>query len=120
MIVYSDFDLEIFDLQGVANSAVEIRKGKPEIDLKSIGIKPQMKFLGPKFKDKSGKILSALNSMNPSEVARQKANGSIMLCLDSEILEIAPDAVEIMVETFSEGEAVDILKVGDASVLVKR
>lgn len=120
IIVYSELELETFDLQGAANSAVEIRKGKPEIDLRSIGIKPQMKFLGPKFKDKSGKIILALNGMSPPEVARQKANGSIRVCVNSEIIEIAPDAVEIVIETLSEGEAVDVLKVGEASVLVKR
>jgi valyl-tRNA synthetase len=112
--------LETVDLGGVANSTVESKKGKPEIETRSVAVKPQMKVLGPKFKDKSGKIIKALLSMDPETVARQKAAGSIVVELDGETLEIAPDAVDIVTETLSAGEAVDVLKVGGATVLVRR
>jgi valyl-tRNA synthetase len=79
-----------------------------------------MKVLGPKFKDKSGKIIKALLAMDPGEAARQKAAGSIAVRLDGETLEVTPDAVEIITETLSAGEAGDVLKVGDATVLVRR
>jgi valyl-tRNA synthetase len=118
--VYSDLGLETVDLGGVANSAVESKKGKPEIETRAVAVKPQMKALGPKFKDKSGKIIKALLAMDPETVARQKAAGSIAVELDGETLDIAPDAVEIVTETLSAGEAVDVLKVGGATVLVRR
>jgi valyl-tRNA synthetase len=118
--VYSDLDLETVDLAGVANSSVESKMGKPEIETRAVALKPQMKVLGPKFKDKSAKIIKALLAMDPGEAARQKAAGSIAVELDVETLEVTPDAVEIITETLSAGEAVDVLKVGDATVLVRR
>ncbi|HSD57586.1 MAG TPA: class I tRNA ligase family protein, partial [Methanotrichaceae archaeon] len=118
--VYSDLGLETADLAGVANSSVESKMGKPEIEMRAVAVKPQMKVLGPKFKDKSGRIIKALLAMDPGEVAKQKAAGSIIVELDKETLEVAPEAVEIITETLSAGEAVDVLKVGEATVLVRR
>jgi valyl-tRNA synthetase len=118
--VYSDLGLETTDLQGVANSSVESRKGQPDIEMRPVAVKPQMKVIGPKFKDKSGRIIKALSAMNPGDVARQKVDGSIVVKLDDESFEIAPEAVEIVTETLSAGEAVDVLKVGEAAVLVRR
>ncbi|MDM7912548.1 MAG: valine--tRNA ligase, partial [Methanotrichaceae archaeon] len=120
IVVYSDLGLETVDLAGVANSSVESKKGKPEIEMRAVAVKPQMKVLGPKFKDKSGRIVKALLAMDPSEVAEQKAAGSISVMLDKETFEVAPEAVEIVTETLSAGEAVDVLKVGEATVLVRR
>jgi valyl-tRNA synthetase len=120
IVVYSDLGLETVDLGGVANSSVESKTGRPEIEMRAVALKPQMKVLGPKFKDKSGKIIKALLAMDPGEAARQRAAGSIAVRLDGETLEVTPDAVEIITETLSAGEAVDVLKVGDATVLVRR
>jgi valyl-tRNA synthetase len=120
IVVYSDLGLETADLAGVANSSVESKKGKPEIEMRAVGVKPQMKVLGPKFKDKSGRIIKALLAMDPGELAKQKAAGSIIVGLDKETFEVAPEAVEIITETLSAGEAVDVLKVGEATVLVRR
>jgi valyl-tRNA synthetase len=120
IVVYSDLGLETVDLAGVANSSVESKKGKPEIEMRAVAVKPQMKVLGPKFKDMSGRIIKALLSMDPGKVAKQKAAGSIAVMLDKETFEVAPDAVEIITETLSAGEAVDVLKVGEATVLVRR
>lgn len=120
IVVYSDMDLETTDLQGVANSRVESRRGMPDIEMRPIEVKPQMKRLGPKFKDKSGKIIKALLAMNPADVADQKASGSIRVDLDGETIEVAPDSVEIVTETLSSGAAVDVLKVGTATVLVRK
>jgi valyl-tRNA synthetase len=118
--VYSDLGLETVDLAGVANSTVESKKGQPEIETRAVAVKPQMKVLGPRFKDKSAKIIKAILAMDPGEVARQKAAGSIEVELDKETFEVTPDAVEIITETLSAGEAVDVLRVGEATVLVRR
>ncbi len=118
--VYSDLFLETVDLAGVANSPVESRTGSPEIEMKPVAIKPQIKVIGPQFKDKSGKIIKALSSMDPAEVAGLKANGAIRVELDGEIIELAANAVEIVVETLSAGLAVDVLRLDKAVVLIKR
>ena len=120
IIIYSEFELETKNLQGVANSAVESRIGKPDVEMKPVAVKPQMKVLGPKFKDKSGRIIKVLSGMNPAEVAAQKAAGVIMVDLGGEVVEVGPEAVELVVETLSAGEAVDILTVGNSTVLVRK
>jgi valyl-tRNA synthetase len=118
--VYSEMHLETFDLKGVANASVEARIGKPELEMRPVAVKPSMKILGPMLKDQSGKVIKALNSMDPSEVARQKASGSIKVDLDGQAVEIPSDAVEVVTETLLAGAAVDVFNVGAASVLVWR
>ena len=120
IVIYSDLKLETVDLQGVANSAVESRIGKPDVEMKPVAVKPQMKVLGPKFKDKSGRIIKALSGMDPAEVTAQKAAGVIKVDLGGEVVEVGPEAVELVVETLSAGEAVDILTVGNSTVLVRK
>jgi valyl-tRNA synthetase len=120
IIVYSDIELETTDLQGVANSPVESRTGGPEIEMRPVGIKPLMKVLGPMFKDKSGKIIKSLTSMDPATVAELKASGAIKVDLVGETVDVPAESVDVITETFVAGQAVDLLKVGEATVLVKR
>jgi len=58
--------------------------------------------------------------MDPAEVAGQKASGCIKVDVDGEAIDLPPAAVELVVETLSAGEAVDVLGVGDATVLVRK
>ncbi len=120
IVVYSDFDLETFDLAGVANSPVESKIGRPMIEMKPKAVKPQMKIIGPRFKDQSHKIIEALSTMDPNLVASQKIAGQIQVDLEGEIIEVPPEAATVEVETLSAGEAVDILNLGVATVLVRR
>jgi len=90
------------------------------VEMKPVAVKPQMKVIGPRFKDKSGKIIKALSAMDPAAAAAEKASGSIKVNLGGEVVEVAPEAVELVVETLSAGEAVDILAVGDSTVLVRK
>ncbi|HQJ79936.1 MAG TPA: valine--tRNA ligase [Methanothrix sp.] len=120
IVVYSELGLETIDLSGVANSSVESRAGKPEIEMKPVAAKPQIKIIGPRFKDKSGRIIRALTAMNPAQAAEQKASGSIRVDVDGESIELPAEAVEIETETLSAGLAVDVLRLDGASVLVRR
>ncbi len=120
IVVYSNLDLETVDLGGVANSNVESKKGSPNIEMRPVSIKPQMKVLGPIFKELSGKIIKSLNAMDPAEVATQKASGTIKVEIDDKVLEVPPEAAEVVVETLSSGSAVDIIRLGNAVVLVRR
>jgi valyl-tRNA synthetase len=112
--------LETFDLVGVANSPVESMTGCPKIEMKPKAVKPQMKIIGPRFKDKSHKIINALSAMDPNIVASQKTAGMIRVELEGEVIEVPPEAATIEIETLSAGEAVDILNLGAATVLVRR
>jgi len=120
IVVYSDLGLETFDLSGVANSSVESRAGKPDIEMKPVAVRPQIKIIGPRFKDKSGKIIRALAAMDPARAAEQKASGSIKVDVDGESIDLPAEAVEIEMETLSAGLAVDVLRLDGASVLVRR
>ena len=120
IMVYSDMTLETFDLVGVANSPVESMTGCPKIEMKPKAVKPQMKIIGPRFKDKSHKIINALSAMDPNIVASQKTAGLIRVELEGEVIEVPPEAATIEIETLSAGEAVDILNLGAATVLVRR
>jgi valyl-tRNA synthetase len=120
IVVYSEFSLETMDLGGVANSTVESKKGTPNIEMKPTAVKPQMKVLGPLFKDLSGKIIKVLNAMDPGEVARQKASGLIKVEVDDKVLDVPAEAVEVIVETLVAGSAVDILRLDNATALVRR
>jgi valyl-tRNA synthetase len=118
--VYSDIELETIDLHGVANSPVETRIGRPEIEMRPVGVKPLMKVLGPMFKDKSGRIIKALTGMDPAKVVELKASGTVKVDLVSETVDVPTESIEVITETFVAGQAVDLLKVGKATVLVKR
>lgn len=120
IVVYSELGLETFDLSGVANSTVESRSGNPDIQMKPVAVRPQMKVIGPRFKDQSGRIIKALESMDPAKAAEQKASGLIKVEVDGESIDLPPEAVEIETETLSAGLAVDILRLDGASVLVRR
>ena len=120
IVVYSDMTLETFDLVGVANSPVESTTGCPKIEMKPVAVKPQMKIIGPRFKDKSHKIINALSAMDPNLVASQKTAGQIQVELEDEVIELPPEAATVETETLSAGEAVDILNLGVATVLVRR
>jgi valyl-tRNA synthetase len=120
IIIFSDLDLETTDLRGVANSEVEIRRGAPEIETRAVEVKPQMKVLGPMFKGKSAGIIRALAAMKAEEVARQRDEGKVLVNLDDETLAVPPEAVEIRTDTLSAGMAVDVIKAGEATVLIRR
>lgn len=120
IVVYSELGLETIDLSGGANSSVESRAGKPDIEMKPVAVRPQIKIIGPRFKDKSGKIIKALGAMDPAWAAEQKASGSIRVDVDGVSIDLPAEAVEIEMETLSAGLAVDVLRLEGASVLVRR
>jgi len=88
--------------------------------MKPVAVKPQIKIIGPRFKDKSGKIIRALAAMDPAWAAEQKASGSIRVDVDGVSIDLPAEAVEIEMETLSAGLAVDVLRLDGASVLVHR
>ena len=58
--------------------------------------------------------------VDPAMVADQKARGTIAVPVDGETIEIPEQAAEIVVESLSAGEAVDVLRLDAATVLVRR
>ncbi|NYT02459.1 MAG: class I tRNA ligase family protein, partial [Methanosarcinales archaeon] len=116
--IFADRRLETTDLQGVANSPVEARVGKPDLETRPAAVKPVMKVIGPRFKGQAGALIKALTSIPAAEIESQMASGSI--AVDGQPLELLPEMVEVVYETLSGGQAVDVLQVGEATVLVRR
>jgi hypothetical protein len=58
--------------------------------------------------------------MDPREVERQRAAGSVRVELDGKVLEVPAEGVEVAKDTLSAGQAVDVLVAGEATVLVRR
>ena len=117
--VYSDLDLETTDLSGSTSSPVTVKRGSPEIETKAVEVKPQMKAIGPVFKDRSGEIIRKLTSMDPEAVARMAAAGKIRIELADGAVELEPEAVEISTETLSAGRAVEMIVLAGATVLIR-
>jgi len=117
--VYTELDLDTSDLKGSTNSSAVVKKGKPQVEAKASEVKPQMKHIGPKFKDKSKAIIDVLLSMDPQEVAQQKDTGKVLVALGEETLELGPETVEIVTEMVSEGQAVDMISLENATVLIR-
>jgi hypothetical protein len=100
----------------VANAPIQLRKGQPEIESRAVAVKPVMRFIGPRYKDQAGKIIKKLTSMDPADVERMLASGRVEI----EGAEITPEMVEIVRETLSMGEAVDVLRLDRATLLIRR
>ena len=117
--VYTSLDLETIDLEGSTNSSVGVKKGDPQVEMRAVEVKPQMKFIGPLFKDKSREVIEALCAMDPQEVSRQRKEGKILVTVGKDTLALEPEMVDIVTETLSAGQAVDMISVGEATVLVR-
>lgn len=117
--VYSELELETADLAGSTSSTVAVKRGLPEIETRAVEVKPQMKTIGPVFKEKSGDIIRRLKEMDPEEVARMAGAGKVLVDLGGEVAELAPEAVKIATETLSAGRAVDMIRLPAATVLIR-
>jgi len=116
--VYCDLDLETADLSGSTGSSVSVKRGGPEIETRAVEVRPQMKAIGPIFKEKSGEIIGELKEMDPAVVARMVEAGRIEVDLGGDLVEVSPAAVEIVTETLSAGRAVDMISLDGATVLI--
>jgi len=117
--VYCDLDLETTDLSGSTSSPVVVKGGSPEIETRAVEVQPQMKAIGPIFKNQSGEIIQKLKSMDPEDVARQLEAGRIEVVVGERVVELGPGAVEIATETLSAGKAVEMIILAGATVLIR-
>ena len=113
--------IETDDISGTVNAKVKLLKGKPKLKNIPVKLKPDMKTLGPKYRDKSKSIIKALESLDPVKVEKQiKKDGKITLLLGDETIELDPSYVEIEFAVTSGGKAADVLNVEGATVVVVR
>jgi len=94
--------------------------GTPDFEHRAVGVKPDMKVLGPIFRKDAGKIIGALSGIDPGVIAEQAASGTIKLEIGADVFEIPADAVTIEREVVLGGRAVDVLEAGGAIVVITR
>jgi valyl-tRNA synthetase len=95
-------------------------KGAPSFEYVPVEVKPNMGFLGPRFRKDAGTIVKALQAEDPASVEAQAASGKITVIVNGEKVELEPEAVEIRKEVISGGREVDVLDVKGAVVVIVR
>jgi len=115
--------IETRDISGTVNSNVELLEGEPELETIPVKIKPDMKTIGPMYRDMSKLILKALGSADPVKIERElKASesegGKIALDIGEETIELDSSLIEVEYTLTFGGKAADVLKVDEATIVV--
>ncbi len=95
--------------------------GTPDFEHRAVGVKPDMRVLGPIFRKDAGKVVKALSGIDPGDAAQQASRGGMMRVeVGSEVFEVPVDAVAIEREVVLGVRAVDVLEVDGATVVITR
>ena len=119
-----DVAVDTYDLSEAANGPVHVREGRPNVELVPVDIDPDHSTIGPEFRDQAGEVISALEAMDPAEVAEQKTHdGEIEVVLgegeSQEVAVVPGEAVAVVSEHRAEsGEEVDVIETDLATVLI--
>ena len=111
---------DTYDLSETINAPVHVREGNPDVELTPVDVDIAYDLIGPEFRDRAGEVVEALESADPAELQAQKVSrGDLELDLDGESVTVDGEAVRVIEEYRSEaGEEVDVIEVGDATVLI--
>ncbi|WP_458206828.1 valine--tRNA ligase [Haladaptatus sp. NG-SE-30] len=111
---------DTYDLSEAVNGPVYLEAGRPNVELAPVGVSPDHASIGPKFRDKAGAVIGALESTDPAELKAQlDTHGEITLDAAGEEVTLDGDWVEIEEEYRAEsGEEVEVLETEHATVLV--
>lgn len=111
---------DTYDLSEAVNGPVYLEEGRPNVELAPVGVDPDHSSIGPKFRDKAGAVVGALESADPAELKAQlDTHGEITLDAAGEEVTLDGDWVEIEEEYRAEsGEEVEVLETEHATVLV--
>ena len=108
------------DIAGATNSEVELMEGAPSFEYVPVEVKPNMGFLGPRFRKDAGAVVKALQAEDPAAIEAQVASGKITVTVNGEAIELEPGAVEVRKEVISGGREVDVLDVKGAIIVIVR
>jgi valyl-tRNA synthetase len=113
-------NIDTGDIAGATNSEVELMEGTPSFEYVPVEVKPNMGILGPRFRKDAGAVVKALKAEDPTAVEAQAASGKITVTINSESIELEPEAIGIRKEVISGGREVDVLEVRGAVVVIVR
>jgi valyl-tRNA synthetase len=111
---------DTYDLSETINAPVHVREGNPDVELTPVEIDIAYDLIGPEFRDRAGEVVDALEAADPAELQAQKVSrDDLEIDLDDETVTVDGDAVTVIEEYRSEaGEEVDVIEVGEATVLI--
>jgi valyl-tRNA synthetase len=112
--------VDTYDLSETVNGPVLLRDGEPSVELVPVEVEPDHATIGPEFRDRAEAVIDALESMDPAEVAGQKAGaGEVEVDVDGEVVVLPGEAVEVHEEHRAEsGEEVVVLEGERTTVLI--
>lgn len=118
--IYAGTLFDCLDIAGAANTPVQVTTGTPDFEHRAVGVKPDMKVLGPIFRKDAGKVVSALSQIDPGVVAEQARSGTVRVAVGADEFEVPAEAVTIEREVVLGGKPVDVLEVDAVTVVVTR
>ena len=116
--VYLDRDMSYGapDISNALNADIEYRTGEPDISEYVTEIGPNLGSLGPRFKSEVKRVVELIKSTPAKEIADQIATGSIMI----DGREFLPTDFIVKKEWSVEGMIVDVIKLSEGTILIKR
>lgn len=104
------------DIAGAANSPIKLMTGTPDFEIRSTGIKPNMKVLGKTYRSRAKTIVDALAGADLNAAG----SGSVALEIDGESIVLDSSCFTLEKERLLKGKAVDVLEVGSAVIVIMR
>ncbi len=120
IIIYTELDgLDIRDIEGATNSKVEIVKEQPEVKVRVKRLKPKFAILGPMFRDKTKKVVAAVQALSDDEKAKLIETGEVKLNIDGEEVAVKAEWFEAEFERNIEGKEVELIETEKSMVFVE-
>jgi valyl-tRNA synthetase len=104
------------DIAGACNSLIKLRSGVPDFEMVAREIKPNMKVLGKTYRNKAKSIAEALVNAD----LLLACAGSITLQVEGEEITLESSCFTVEKERLLKGKAVDILEVGNSTIVIMR
>ena len=104
------------DIAGAANTEIRLKTGTPDIEVVPVEIRPNMKNLGKTYRSKARPIAEAFKDVDPVPAGSE----NIEIEVEGEVLTIDPSCFTVIKEMHVKGKAVDILAVGNATIVISR
>ena len=117
--IYSSLE-DASDIAGAANSAIKSNTGVPDFELVPTEIKPNMKVLGKTYRSRAKSIAEALKNEDPKEFTGRAGSGSVTLSVDGEDITLDQSCFTVEKERLLKGKAVDVIEVGNATIVINK
>ncbi len=119
IIIYTDMDFDTRDIEGATNARVEVVKEMPKVSFEIVRIKPKFSIIGPMFKDKTKKLIKAIENLSKDEKLKLFEEKSIEIDVDGERIEVKADWFDFDVKRIIEGREVELIETKNSMVFVE-